>query len=353
MKQKIFTFIFFILFICTFGYFYGHEYKDFYQEIQVYQEEVQIVKEELEQFSLDDITDVSDVSFYVTPDETVLDMMVQKILSAQEKVYLEVYIFTEKRIFEALKKAHTKWVDVRVVLEKNPYLAWWINNSRFSDIETFGIPIVWSNSQLLPLNHAKFLIIDDEVILSTGNMSYSTFTKNRDFFISIWDQAIVSVFQEIFEADFYWKQRLPYHPNILLSPEYSREKLYSLIDSAQESIEMYFQYLKDDELLDKIIEKSQSGIEIEILLDDDYFDESPEEIDYLESQWISVKKYKNSTMHAKAILVDDTTLFIGSINFSTYSIDSNREVGIFLQNQEIIEEFLSVFEEDFHYGKVK
>jgi phosphatidylserine/phosphatidylglycerophosphate/cardiolipin synthase-like enzyme len=54
-------------------------------------------------------------------------------------------------------------------------------------------------------------------------------------------------------------------------------------------------------------------------------------------------KYK---MHAKAILVDEKYLFIWSINFSTYSIDRNREVWILIKNKNIIDDFLDIYSQD-------
>ncbi|MDF1682884.1 MAG: phospholipase D-like domain-containing protein [Patescibacteria group bacterium] len=35
---------------------------------------------------------------------------------------------------------------------------------------------------------------------------------------------------------------------------------------------------------------------------------------------------KNPKMHSKAILIDNKYLFLGSVNFSSYSLDRNREV---------------------------
>jgi phosphatidylserine/phosphatidylglycerophosphate/cardiolipin synthase-like enzyme len=53
-------------------------------------------------------------------------------------------------------------------------------------------------------------------------------------------------------------------------------------------------------------------------------------------------------MHSKAILIDKKYLFLGSINFSNYSLDSNREVGILLINKKNIEKFLEIFNKDFY-----
>ena len=52
-------------------------------------------------------------------------------------------------------------------------------------------------------------------------------------------------------------------------------------------------------------------------------------------------------MHSKAILIDEKYLFIGSINFSEFSIDKNREFWVFLKEENLIKNFLEIFEKDF------
>jgi phosphatidylserine/phosphatidylglycerophosphate/cardiolipin synthase-like enzyme len=49
---------------------------------------------------------------------------------------------------------------------------------------------------------------------------------------------------------------------------------------------------------------------------------------------------KKPKLHAKALLIDDKYLYLGSINFSYYSIEENREIGLIITNPEIIEKFL-------------
>jgi phosphatidylserine/phosphatidylglycerophosphate/cardiolipin synthase-like enzyme len=51
-------------------------------------------------------------------------------------------------------------------------------------------------------------------------------------------------------------------------------------------------------------------------------------------------------MHAKAILIDEKYLFIWSINFSSYSINKNREVWIIIKNSKIINKFLKIYNQD-------
>jgi phosphatidylserine/phosphatidylglycerophosphate/cardiolipin synthase-like enzyme len=60
----------------------------------------------------------------------------------------------------------------------------------------------WSNPDHYSLNHTKMIIIDNEIILSTGNLTYSTFAFNRDFFLFINDNDILEKLLSIFEYDF-------------------------------------------------------------------------------------------------------------------------------------------------------
>jgi len=350
MKQKILSTIFFLLFIGIFWYFYGGEYVDFYKQKNLEITQKNIIEKSLKDFSVKEVSQVKNLDFFATPNKKLLNTIVKKIDLSQEKVYLEVYIFTEKRIFEALKRAKNRWVDIQVILEKNPYMAPKLNNKRFSELIKSWISVKWSNPKNYSLNHAKFFIVDNEVIISTGNMSYSTFSRNRDFFLFIQDKDILQNILEIFKNDFEGIIYSPYQENLVLSPNYSRAKIKKMFLSAEKSIYMYFQYLKDDELEEVLKRRVKENIDIQIIVDDDFYKKEIEKVKMLEKIWIKIKKYSGTNMHAKAILVDKKSLFIGSVNFSHYSFDKNREIGVILSNEEIIKKFLRVFELDF-FGK--
>ncbi len=110
---------------------------------------------------------------------------------------------------------------------------------------------------------------------------------------------------------------------------------------------MYFQYIQDDELEEVLINKAEEWVKIEIVVDDDFYEKHSKKVQFLESKGISVHKYRFPVMHAKAILVDKKQLFIGSVNFSSYSLDKNRETGIIFSDTKIIEQFLNIFIQDF------
>ena len=345
--KKIIPSLFVLLFIWVFWYFYGDEYASFQQESQEVRQKKVEIENEIQDFSVTDIRELDSVEFYHTPNLSLLDTIVSKINLADKRVYIEVYIFTEKRIKSAIKNAHERWVDVRIILEKNPYLAPRLNDSLYSEIEKTWIDIVWSDSRDYALNHSKLMIIDDEVIISTWNISYSTFAYNKDFFIVTDDRIIRENMLYVFENDFLGRKISPYEPNIVLSPVYARDKFTALFEAAQSSIQMYFQYFQDVDLESVFLDKIDDWVEVSALVSENFANNNIDKARSLQESWISIKYIKKPKMHAKAILIDEKYLFIGSVNFSSYSLDANREVGILIENPDIISQFLSLFKQDY------
>lgn len=344
--KKYFIFIFIIFFLSIFSFFEGKDYLDFYKNTQETQNQKQNLKTWIENFSLDKIRYLEQVDFYYTPYKNLLDNIVSKIDNANTRVYLEVYMLTESRIQEALIKAEKRWIDVKVVLEKNPYMSYNINNKAYDNLDNAWVFTMWSNTKNFSLNHAKFLIIDDEVIISTWNLTYSTFSSNRDLFLEIKDHIILEKMLSIFESDFDWNLTYIYDDNLVVSPDYSRAKFEKIFKEAEFSIDMYFQYLKDDSMFDLLLEKAKSWVKINIILAETALEDNKEEISKLETFWVKIKLIKSPKIHSKAILIDDKYLFIWSVNFSTYSFDKNREIWIILKDKNIIEKFKTVFKKD-------
>lgn len=336
--KKIPIFLLFFLFSCQ------NEYVEFHQ----YKKEQELIQSEIQNFSLDHIEYLSWVQLYPTPDLAFLDTLTTKIEQAQKRVYVEVYIFTEKRLKKALINAHKRWVNVKVLLEKNVYKAMNLNRKTFQDLEKAWISVTYSNPENYALNHTKMMIIDDEVILSTGNYSYSTFRYNREFFVFLKNEDILPLFLEIFENDFAGVKKNVYHPNLVLSPFSTRIKLEHILKSAQKSIKIYSHNFSDSRIKDILLEKQKSGIEIQIIFPDFKKVASNQEIvSDFHGNAIDITIVDKPEIHAKTILVDDTYLYLWSINFSQYSIDKNREIGILIKNENIIKQFLDMFHTDF------
>lgn len=72
-----------------------------------------------------------------------------------------------------------------------------------------------------------------------------------------------------------------------------------------------------------------------------------EAIILLISKGLDVRTSKKPIIHAKSALVDRTYSYLGSENYSTNSLDNNREIGILTKTSpEFIKMFQEVFESD-------
>lgn len=338
MKNLSLVLLLFIFWWCN------NEYSEFHK----FSQEQNTLAYETQNFSLDEIGFLSGVTLRYTPDLELLDLITDMIDIAQQRVYLESYILTEKRIQSSLLAAYKRWVDVKVIVEKNVFWNPSINSQSFKFLDSHSIPVIYSAPSNYTLNHTKMLIVDEEVILSTGNYSYATFKTNRDFFIFINNWEIFANFLEIFESDFAKIKKNISHSHIVLSPYSSRIKLETLLKSAQESIMMYSYNFSDESIKDILLEQYTLWVEIGVIFPSLKKIPSNEDIGtQLRERWLKVTYLQKPETHAKVILIDNQYLYIGSINFSPSSIDKNREVGILLSNWDILDEVREIFESDF------
>lgn len=347
MKKYIFQIIWLVLFVTLFWYFFWEEYWNFHDEREEYRVYEDKVLEEKEDFSTESITQVwEELELFYTPYLWLLDSLVDEINNAQQRVYLEAYIFTETRLRDAIIAAHARWIDVKVLLENNPYKAPYLNDKHFNALSEAWVDVKWSDPLNYSLNHSKLLIIDQKAYVSTGNFSYSLFKHNRDFIVSIEDTELFDVLKNLFLRDFEHKKWWEIHPNLVLSPDNSRAKLTKLIHESEESIDFYFPYIADEDFESELFKAQEKWVKIRWIVGKDFYEENKEIIDRFTSKGIQIYPLIKEKLHGKAMLFDDEVLYIWSINFSRYSFDKNREIWVLLREKNILSKFQKIFNSD-------
>jgi len=106
--KKNFALLFMILFIIVFSIFNREE---FIQNYENKTEEIYIqnsLETSISNFKLENLKDIKNLEFYYTPYTNLLDKITNKIKSAKSRVYVEVYMLTEKRIKRALVEAEER-----------------------------------------------------------------------------------------------------------------------------------------------------------------------------------------------------------------------------------------------------
>ena len=105
-----------------------------------------------------------------------------------------------------------------------------------------------------------------------------------------------------------------------------------LINNAQKSIRISAQYVTDDRMID-ILDNKQS-LDLRIRTNDTV--DNYELVQRFGPD--KVKLQKKPYSHDKMLIIDGKYLMIGSMNFSDNALDNNREIGIILTDQKLIEE---------------
>jgi cardiolipin synthase len=273
--------------------------------------------------------------------------IIRSINSAKKSIHLEIYGFTQYDLAEALGDASSRGVEVDVMLEKSPVGGDTENwNIRYM-LRRYGIHVKWANPAYF-LTHAKFLIVDDkEVFVFTGNFTYSTFHKNREFGLRVTDPDVVGEVNSIFQKD--WNRRPVDNvtsPDILLSPIDAREKIENLLKSANVSLDIWQQEMEDPEINNIIRDKIKEGVKVRVIIPPLYrVSGNSDALDLLGVE--HVRALPDLYVHAKVIIVDNNKVYIGSNNFST-GLDNNREMGLITDDPNIINTLEEMFKIDWN-----
>lgn len=273
--------------------------------------------------------------------------LIKAINSAQKFIHLEIYGFTQYDLAEALGNASARGINVSVMLEKSPVGGDTENWDVRYMLRHYGIHVKWANPAYF-LTHAKFIVIDGiETYVFTGNFTYSTFHKNREFGIEVTDPGIVKEIDSIFQRD--WDRKSVdsiNSPDILLSPIDARSKIENLLNSATVSLDIWQQEMEDPEINNIVEKKIKEGVKVRVIIPPLYrVSGNSDAVDLLGIDHI--RALSDLYVHAKVIVVDGKRAYIGSNNFST-GLDQNREMGIITDNSDVIKTLLEMFEIDWN-----
>ncbi|MDD2487557.1 MAG: phospholipase D-like domain-containing protein [Candidatus Gracilibacteria bacterium] len=322
----------------------ANEYSDFHLENAAYEKNISDIVDNKEKFKLTNIL-YSDVKIATLPDNTTLDRIIDNIKSAKKRVYLEVYILTEKRIIKELTDAKRRGLDVSVILEKNVLGSPSINSKAFKILQNVGIKVRYANNNNYIFTHSKFFIFDDSYILGTGNMSHSTFYDNMEFYLFGKDKKNISILESVFSDDMNGIRSIHCDANVITSPFCSRFAFEKTLNQAKSSIYIYAQQIKDPSLEKILKSKAEQGIKISMILADPKKVSSNQNIidDFKKTDNVSIYIPKKSYVHAKVFIIDNETIYIGSINFTSNSMDNNREVGFIFNDKENADNLIRQF----------
>ena len=278
------------------------------------------------------------------------DALIEELDAARTSISIEIYLLTDDSVLSAIFRARDRGVTVRILLEKDPYGGSNRQPEVFETLAEGGIQVRW-NTAATRFSHVKLIVIDQQVALIMNlNLTYSALTRNRELAVITTDPAQVDHASRLFEIDWQGKDG-PIPGPLTLSPDTSRETIMGLIDSAQQTLDIYAEVVTDTEFVAAVVAAIDRGVRVRIVMSQAYGEDLlADPVGELARHGAELHTLAEPYIHAKLLLVDSARAFIGSQNYTSTSLDQNREVGVTIFGASNIERLQRVFDKDFSMG---
>ncbi len=301
---------------------------------------------------------VQGVQVFVEPDAGDA-VITDAIAGAKKTVLLEMYLLTERKVISALEEAAQRGVTVRVMLEQHPYGSA-APTGTLDRLKAAGVN-AQSTNPAFALTHEKGMVIDGSTAyIMTANFTAAalgsgSYTKNREYGIIDTHRQDVQAVTAIFNAD--WNRSTPQisDPNLVVSPVNSRNDFTSLINRAHKTLFIEAEEMQDSEIEQAIVNAGQRGVKVQVILPSpsrsSSSDSNSSGINTINHPGIQIEEDPHLYMHAKIIIVDGQKAFVGSENISTASLEKNRELGILVSDQNVLNTLQQTFQQDWSVSR--
>jgi len=258
------------------------------------------------------------------------------LAGARQRAWAEMYLLTDGDAIDALVAARRAGADVRVLLEPAPY-GGGDNGAAYVALQQGGVDVRWFS---VPggLVHIKLLLIDDSAWVLTPNLTTAGLTRNREYAVADRDGADVARAQALFLADAAGRSlEEDASTRLLVSPLDARPRLAAAIDGARSSLQLEMEELSDPGLIGHLTAARDRGVAISVVVPAaDRSAATDAAVGALQAAGIPVRALPSPTLHAKAMIIDAVTLYVGSVNFTRASLDDNRELGVLVDDPALV-----------------
>jgi cardiolipin synthase len=252
---------------------------------------------------------------------------------ARRSLWMEMYLLTDAATIDTLVARRLAGVDVRVILEPHPYQADGANDDAFARLGAAGVLVAWASPRFA-LTHAKVAVVDHARLLAlTLNLTRSGLTVNREYAVVDDDARDVAAAEAVIASDFTGVASSLVPPGrVLASPTSTRPALAAALDRAAHVVAVEMEELSDADLVSALTAARARGCAVAVALPGAGASAATNAAARrLAAAGVVVRLVDAPQVHAKAVVADDW-LYLGSANFTTASLDANREVGLGLRD---------------------
>jgi phosphatidylserine/phosphatidylglycerophosphate/cardiolipin synthase-like enzyme len=257
------------------------------------------------------------------------DAIVALIADARASVWMEMYLLTDAWAISALTDRARAGCDVRVILEKAPYMNEDGNAAAFATLAAAGVDVRWSSPRF-SFTHAKVLIVDHtRLAVMTLNLTGAGLAGNREYAAIDADGADVAAAEAVFTAD-ETGATAGAAGRLVTSPDTSRAVLTDLIERATTALAIETEELTDGSIVAALMAARGRGVAVTLVWPGP--PDGGAAFAALAAAGATVRAVAVPAIHAKVVVADGRALYLGSANFTPTSLDRNREVGLRLDD---------------------
>lgn len=272
---------------------------------------------------------------WVEPDATYA-FLNAAIAGAHHRIDLCLYELRDPTVVDLLERRAAAGVRVDVLLNA-AYRGRSENAAAFATLQAHAVHVAWAPSG--QIFHAKYAVVDGRLYLGTGNLVAADEPTTRDFWVELTGPRQVAAVEATFAADFAGAGAAPVAaPGIVWSPG-STSTLVDLIASARRSLLVENEEMDDAAVEAALGDAAARHVAVTVVMTSS--SSWTAALQALARRGVTVRLLaSNQTyIHAKAICVDCSsggTVFLGSENFSTSSLERNRELGVVTTNPSVV-----------------
>jgi phosphatidylserine/phosphatidylglycerophosphate/cardiolipin synthase-like enzyme len=261
--------------------------------------------------------------------------LIETITRAQKSIDVMVFRFDLKPMEKELEAARDRGVVVRALIARESSQG----DKRLRQLELRMLEkgiLVARTGDTFARYHGKMMIVDREELHVYGFNFTALDLKSRSFGIVTRDRKAVTEAVRVFEAD---TLRQEYEPQddgfFVVSPEDARETLATFIKRTRKQLLIYDPKVADLQMIRLINQRIKAGVDVRVIGRVSRRGGS-----------IRVQKQPGLRLHARAMVRDGDTAFVGSQSLRAMELDARREIGLIVKEPKTVKRLLETFEAD-------
>ena len=262
------------------------------------------------------------------------------ITGARSSVDLTMYELRDQTAEHDLAADAARHVNVRVLLDR--HLERSRNEAAYAYLTARGVHVRWAPAGTT--YHQKTLTVDGRTsVIMTLNMVAGDYPGTRDFAVIDTAKRDVAAIITTFGADFAGRRVTPPDgAGLVWSPTNATASILAVINGARRTLAVENEEMDSSAVTGALARAARRGVDVKVVMTAD--SEWDSAFATLARAGVHIHLYPDSGsalyIHAKAIVADaghaGQQAFAGSENFSTASLDYNRELGIRTANRAVL-----------------